>query len=67
MSMLYTNAIFTTDVMMLILVVCVHDAMPVLPDAHFFILYFFFSNKYGPVSKGLVFGVATAVIWPPLR
>ena len=25
------------------------------------------SNKYGPVSKGLVFGVATAVIWPPAR
>jgi len=25
------------------------------------------SNKYGPVSKGLVFGVATAVIWPPSR
>jgi len=25
------------------------------------------SNKYGPVSKGLVFGIATAVIWPPGR
>jgi len=25
------------------------------------------SNKYGPVSKGLVFGIATAVIWPPSR
>jgi len=25
------------------------------------------SNKYGPVSKGLVFGVATHIIWPPYR
>jgi len=25
------------------------------------------SNKYGPVSKGLVFGVATHIVWPPSR
>jgi len=25
------------------------------------------SNKYGPISAGLVFGVATRIIWPPAR
>lgn len=25
------------------------------------------SNKYGPVSKGLVFGVASHIVWPPSR